>query len=192
MTLHDLDVVPNDVSATALGYRIDTEPAPEWLVATTLRHPRYPGVLRLSILGASHAVTLVVNGRDTVTEEVSCRSSTSSGALPDALESRPGPWGTHHMTCSFEAMSPAGFTTLVEELTSRADRSREVLAGRFPGAYGALTVVVATAVATGWEWRTWHLYPERTSDGSDIGGEVVTTVSSLDISLVDSLSEVGA
>lgn len=191
MTLYDLDVTPDDVSAGALGYRIDTGPAPESLATSLLEHPRHPVSLRLSILGASHAVTLVVNGRDTVTEEVSCRASTSGVGLPGTGESRSGPWGAHHLTGTVETVSPVGFATLVEQLTRRADCGPEVLAGRFPGPEGALTVVAATAVATGWEWRTWHLYPVPDPCASDIGGEVVTTVSSLEVSRVGSLTEVG-
>lgn len=191
MTLYDLDVPPDDVSAAALGYRVDTEPAPEPLVTSLLEHPHHPVALRLSILGASHSVTLVVNGRDTVTEEVSCRASTSGGGLPGVSESRPGPWGTHHLKGTVETVSPAGFATLVEQLTRRADRGPEVLAGRFPGADGALTVVAATAVEAGWQWRTWHLYPAAYPD-TGVGGEVVTTVSALDVSLIDALTEVGA
>ena len=192
MTLYVLDVAPDDVSAAALGYRIDTEPPPEPLVTTLLDHPEHPAALRLSILGASHAVTLVVDGHDTVTEEVSCRASATGGGLPGARESRTGPWGTHRLEATVETVSPVGLATVVEQLSRRADLEPEVLAGRFPGAEGALTVVAASAVPTGWEWRTWHLYPSPDSDASEIGGEVVTTVSSLEVSLVGSLTKVGA
>lgn len=191
MTLYDLDVAPDDVTAAALGYRIDTEPAPEPLVTSLLEHPQHPVALRLSILGASHAATLIVDGRDTLTEEVSCNASTSGVGLPSVGESRFGPWGTHHLKGTVETVSPVGFATLVEQLTRRADRGPEVLAGRFPGAEGALTVVAATAVETGWEWRTWHLYPVTDPGATDIGGEVVTTLSSLELALLGSMTEVG-
>lgn len=191
MTLYVLDVAPDDVSAAALGYRFDTDPAPEALVTTLLDHPDHPASLRLSILGASHAVTLVVDGHDTVTEEVSCRASTSGGGLPGANEPRTGPWGTHRLEGTVETVTPVGLATLVEQLSRRAELAPEVLAGRFPGAEGALTVVAASAVSTGWEWRTWHLYPSLDSGVPEIGGEVVTTVSSLEVSLVGPLTEVG-
>lgn len=192
MTLYRLDLEPDDVSASALGYRVDTEPAPEPLVTALLEHPHHPLALRLSILGASHAVTLVVDGQDTVTEEVSCRASTSGGGLPNVSESRPGPWGTHHLRGTVETVSPVAFATLVGQLTILADSGPEVLAGRFPGADGALTVVAPTADPSGWQWRTWHLYPAVDIGGAGAGGEVVTTVSRLEVSPTDALTEVGA
>lgn len=192
MTLYRLELEPEDVSAAELGYRVNTDPAPEPLVSTLLKHPHHSFALRLSILGASHAVTLVVDGHDTVTEEISCRASASGGGLPMVNESRPGWWGTHRLRGSVDTVSSVAFATLVAQLTCLADSEPEVLAGRFPGADGALTVVAATSAPTGWHWRTWHLYPTAAGSSTGIGGEVVTTVSSLEISLTDALSEVGA
>lgn len=185
MTLYRLDLEPDDVSAESLGYRVDTAPAPESLVSSLIEHPRLSAALRLSILGASHAVTLVVDGRDTVTEEVSCRASTVGDGLPAVSEPRPGPWGAHQLRGSVETVSPVAFATLVEQLTTFAASDPEVLAGRFPGADGALTVVSADAEPAGWRWRTWHLYPALDVGDTDVGGEVVTTVSRLEVALTD-------
>lgn len=182
MTLHRLDLEPTDVSAASLGYRVDTAPAPQPLVTTLLEHPQHAIALRLAVLGASHAVTLVVDGRDTVTEEVSCRASVPGGGLPSVSESRAGRWGAHHLRGDVETVSSVAFATLVEQLTTLAESSPEVLAGRFPGADGALTVVAATADPTGWQWRTWHLYPAIDPGGTEAGGEVVTTASRLEVS----------
>lgn len=192
MTLHRLDLEPDDVTAASLGYRVDTEPAPESLVTVLLEHPHLPTALRLSILGASHAVTLVVDGQDTVTEEVSCRASTSAGGLPPVSALHPGPWGTHHLRGTVETLSPVAFATVVEQLTALAEAGPEVLAGRFPGAEGALTVVSATADPSGWQWRTWHLYPAADRDTPGAGGEVVTTVSRLEVARTDSRAEVAS
>lgn len=192
MTLHRLDPEPDDVSAAALGYRVDTGPAPEPLVTTLLDHPQHSVALRLSILGASHAVTLVVDGKDTVTEEVSCRAATSGDGLPSVSEPRPGPWGTHHLRGTVETVSPVAFASLVEQLTSLADSAPEVLAGSFPGADGALTVVEAKADPAGWRWRTWHLYPAVEPGTAGVGGEVVTTESRLEVCVTDELTEVVA
>lgn len=178
MTLHRLDLEPDDVAAGSLGYRVDTRPAPGPLVTALLEHPQHAAALRLSILGASHAVTLVVDGRDTVTEEVSCRASTSAGGLPPTETRHPGPWGTHHLRGAVETLPPAAFSAVVEQLTALAESGSGVLAGRFPGAEGALTVVAATAEPAGWRWRTWHLYPAPAPVG---GGEVVTTESRLEM-----------
>lgn len=192
MTLFRLDLEPDDVAAASLGYRVDTEPAPESLVTAFLEHPQHSAALRLSILGASHAVTLVVDGRDTVTEEVSCRASTSDGGLPSECALHPGPWGDHHFRGAVETLPPEAFASVVGQLTALADSGPEVLAGRFPGAEGALTVVSATADPTGWQWRTWHLYPAVDVNGAGAGGEVVTTVSRLEVALTDSLTEVAS
>jgi hypothetical protein len=43
--------------------------------------------------------------------------------------------------------------------------------GAFPGSPDALTVLSARPLATGWSWRSWHVYPA--------GGEVVRTTGSL-------------
>jgi hypothetical protein len=192
VTLYRLDLEPDDVAAASLGYRVDLAPAPESLVTALLEHPTHPAALRLSILGASHAVTLVVEGRDTVTEEVSCRASSSGGGLPSVSALHPGPWGDHHLRGAVESLAPEAFARVVEELTALADSGPEVLAGRFPGAEGALTVVSAAADPAGWRWRTWHLYPAVDIDGAGAGGEVVTTVSRLELALTDSLTEVAS
>lgn len=173
MTLHDLDVAPDDVAARELGYRVDTEPAPDALATDLFEHPHLPVSLRVAILGASHSVTIVVEGEDTVTEEVSCRAAAGHG-LPRDSESSRGQWGTHRLRGAVETESAAGFEELVDELTARAERDAGVLAGRFPGPAGALTVVEARADDHGWRWRTWHLYP------ATVGGDVVTTESTFE------------
>lgn len=180
MTLHLLDVAPADVAAGALGFRVDDAPAPDALVSTVLRHPchRRPEVaLRLSILGASHAVTLMQDGHDLVTEEVSCRAIAAGGRPLTGSATRSGPWGAHRLTGTTETLAPERFTALVADLTAKADGSPEVLAGRFPGAEGSLTVVATTAHDVGWTWRSWHLYPAAAGGRSTGGGDVVVTES---------------
>lgn len=189
MTLYRLDLEPDDVAASSLGYRVDTEPAPQSLVTALLEHPQHSAALRLSILGASHAVTLVVDGRDTVTEEVSCRASTSGDGLPSTSALHLGPWGSHHLRGAVETLPPEAFTEVVARLTALGDTGPEVLAGRFPGAEGALTVVSAAADPAGWQWCTWHLYPAIDATGAAAGGEVVTTVSRLELALARALTE---
>ena len=177
MTVHSLDAEPSDVAAAALGYRVGVTPEQDALVSTVLAHPVHDIALRLSILGASHAVTLVVGGRDAMTEEVSCRATAAGGAPLPAEVSCPGPWGVHHLRGATETLPGDEFAAVVDRLTALA-ASPDVLAGRFPGSDGALTVVAATADDTGWSWETWHLYP---ADGPTArgGGDVVTTASRL-------------
>ena len=185
MTLHDLDVAPDDVAARELGYRVDTEPAPAALATEEFEHPHLPVSLRAAILGASHAITMVVDGEDTVTEEVSCRASAGHG-LPRDPESSRGQWGTHRLRGAVETLSAAAFRELVDDLTARGEQDENVLAGRFPGAAGALTVVEARADERGWQWRTWHLYP------ATAGGDVVTTESTIEVAISGAAMEVVA
>lgn len=194
MSLVDLNVVPDDVAARELGYRVDSEPAPEALVTTLFDHPQHPAALRVAILGASHAVTVVIDGNDTVTEEVSCRASTAGRGLPTVDEASQGPWGTHHLRGTIQTLSPSAFSAVVDDLTTRADSDPDILAGRFPGADGALTVVEAHTDTWGWQWRTWHLYPhpdggDRGFGGEGAGGEVVTTVSDFQLALAGAATE---
>src|SRR5699024_3899822 len=129
MTLHELDVVPSDVASTALGYRVGPGraaisavrdrggpgDAPGTLARTRPDHPGAGTALRLSILGASHAVTLVVDGHDAVTEEVSCRAIGSGGSPLPAAASYPGRWGTHHLSATTETFPAGRFAALVDE-----------------------------------------------------------------------------
>lgn len=188
MTVHDLDVVPSDVSATALGYRVGPDDAPDALVRSQLDHPTDGTALRLSILGASHAVTLVVDGHDAVTEEISCRAMAAGGSPLPTGASHPGQWGTHHLSGTTETLPAGQFTALAHDLAAMADAEPGVLAGRFPGAHGALTVVSAAPDHSGWHWRTWHLYP-ATQDGAPAGGgDVVTTESRIEMARLAALT----
>lgn len=176
MTVRLLEVAPSDVSAGALGYRLGTMRATDALVSLDVDHPTSTHSLRLSILGASHAVTLMVDGEDVVTEEVSCRAVAAGGAPLPARASAPGPWGAHRLEGTTEALTAERFDALVAELETLAEDAEHVLAGVFPGRRGALTVVASTPVETGWRWQTWHLYP---AEGG--GGEVVTTHTHLEV-----------
>ncbi|HJC29676.1 MAG TPA: DUF2617 family protein [Candidatus Dietzia intestinipullorum] len=188
MTLHELDVVPSDVASTALGYRVGPGEAPGALARTRLDHPGDGTALRLSILGASHAVTLVVDGHDAVTEEVSCRAIGSGGSPLPAAASYPGRWGTHHLSATTETFPAGRFAALVDELEALAEAGPGVLAGRFPGRHGALTVVAAAAEHTGWHWRTWHLYPHALAGARPGGGEVVATASRIEAARLSPLT----
>lgn len=175
--MHDLVAEPSDVAAAALGYRVGVTPERDALVSTIIEHPVHDIALRLSILGASHAVTLVIDGRDAMTEEVSCRATAAGGAPLPAEVSCPGPWGVHHLRGATESLPADAFSALVERLTALAATDPTVLAGRFPGSEGALTVVAPSPDETGWSWDTWHLYPAGEDSAGDDGGDVVATTS---------------
>lgn len=187
--MHDLVAEPSDVAAAALGYRIGVTPERDALVSTVLAHPTHDVALRLSILGASHAVTLVIDGRDAMTEEVSCRATAAGGAPLPAEVSCPGPWGAHHLRGATETLPAGPFVELVNRLTALAAADPAVLAGRFPGAEGALTVVAPTPDDAGWSWDTWHLYPADDPAGRG-GGDVVATSSRLRVAGLGAPAEV--
>ncbi|MBB1021799.1 DUF2617 family protein [Dietzia sp. E1] len=192
MTVHDLVAEPSDVAAAALGYRVGVAPERDALVSTVLEHPVHDIALRLSILGASHAVTLVIDGRDAMTEEVSCRATTAGGAPLPAEGSCPGPWGVHHLRGATETLSADAFGELVDRLTALAATEPTVLAGRFPGSEGALTVVAPTPDDTGWSWDTWHLYPAGEDSAGDGGGDVVATTSRVVVAGLSAAVEVAS
>lgn len=181
MTVHDLAAEPSDVEAAALGYRVGVTPERDALLSTVLEHPVHDIALRLSILGASHAVTLVIDGRDAMTEEVSCRATAAGGAPLPAEVSCPGSWGVHHLRGTTQTLADGAFAAVVDRLTALAAADPTVLAGRFPGSEGALTVVAPTPDVTGWSWDTWHLYPAGDGSAESGGGDVVATTSRLHV-----------
>ena len=191
MTVHLLDVVPADVSATELGFRVDAGAPPEALASADTDHPDGRSALQLSILGASHAVSVLMDRRVILTEEVSCHAAGSGGGpLPDRVR-LPGPWGTHELSATTAWLAGPDFAELVGHLLDIARSDARVLLGRFPGDEGALTAVAADPGPSGaWGWRTWHLYP-RTDDARGQGGEVVTTESRFEPDRSDASAHLG-
>ncbi|CAB4906851.1 unannotated protein [freshwater metagenome] len=129
-----------------------------------------PFDLRLHVLGASHAVELVLPDGARVTETVAC--GIDGGR---ALEHAPDRVDEHGLRYAFSAHVDAPGTAAVVAL---ADELHRTLAGdpggivaTFPGAPGAATGLRARPTADGAAWDTWHLYPER--------GEVVRTRTSV-------------
>jgi hypothetical protein len=55
---------------------------------------------------------------------------------------------------------------------TRCERGPHYLGGAFPGDDAALTVLAAEPDGAGWQWQSWHLYPEPVG-----GGTVVYTTS---------------
>ncbi|UTT47237.1 MULTISPECIES: DUF2617 family protein [Rhodococcus] len=152
MSTHILDIVPRDVSASALGLVLDA-PAPPPLVSARLTDSA-AGILTLGVLGASHVVT-AQSGRRTLTEQVSC----------DAVGAGGHPLPERHDRDGYLFRSRTA-TVQRAELAQRANRLRATarsapgwLCAAFPGDDDALTVLSGTADAGEWHWRTWHLYP---------------------------------
>jgi hypothetical protein len=157
MTLHQLDVAPQDVAAEALGLLLDA-PVPAALAELTVRDGD-GGELTLYVLGASHAVLATRPGHR-LTEQVSC--AVGGRRLPSRLRR-----GGYTLTAQTTTLPPAELAALADEL---AGQGEGWLCGAFPGDRSALTALHGAALpGDGWAWRTWHLYP------GDEGGTVVRT-----------------
>ncbi|SCX57270.1 Protein of unknown function DUF2617 [Klenkia marina] len=161
MSSLQLAVPPRDVAAATLGLLLDA-PAPEALA--TLEVPGEHGSLVLAVLGASHVVT-ATRGPHRLTEQVSCDAVAAGGVPLPTRTDRPG----YRFTATVERLAATDLAAtaaqLHEESAGRPDR---ICAG-FPGHPAAVTALAGRSTATGWAWRTWHLYPGATA------GELVTT-----------------
>jgi hypothetical protein len=152
MTVHLLDVAPRDVRADALGLVVDA-PAPVALVELTVSDGR-GGALTLGILGASHVVTATVPGA-VLTEQVSCDAVAAGGTrLPRSARS-----GAHRLASETREVPATELAAVADRLHRLAEDGPNWLCGTFPGGGGALTALAATALADGWAWESWHLYP---------------------------------
>jgi hypothetical protein len=161
--LHQLAVVPADVSGERLGLALNT-PAPAPLAACRLDHPG-GGALLLGVLGASHVVTVEHPG-GRFCEQVSCTARGYGGDLPGHADA-PG----YDLRSRITERDEASFRELAHALRRRCAAEPGWLGGTFPGDDAALTALAAVPDGTGWRWQTWHLYPGRS------GGTVVYTAS---------------
>ena len=162
MTLHDLQVEPLDVAADALGLLLDA-PAPPVLAEVRLSDGN-GGELLLGVLSASHVVTATRPGHR-VREQVSCDALASGGQRLPARWEDDG----YRLTTTTRTLPADALAALAVRLREQATGA-DWVCGTFPGADGALTALTGTAVAGGWGWRTWHLYP-----GSETGVVVETS-----------------
>lgn len=167
MPLHELAVIPTDVSGRKLGLALNA-PAPAPLATCLLDHPG-GGALLLGVLGASHVVTIQhFAGR--FSEQVSCTARDLGVDLPQRTEA-PG----YYLESRTDAYGDDGnFRRLAGDLRDRCARELGWLGGTFPGDDAALTALAAEPDGAGWRWQTWHLYPRRPLGP---GGVVVHTVS---------------
>jgi Protein of unknown function DUF2617 len=161
--LHELAVIPTDVSGRKLGLALNA-PAPPPLAACLLDHPG-GGALRLGVLGASHVIT-VEHASTHFSEQVSCTARTLGIALPQRTDA-PG----YSLQSRTDTYDEAGFRRLASDLRDRCTWEPGWLGGTFPGDDAALTALAAEPDGDGWRWQTWHLYPGTP------GGTVVHTES---------------
>jgi hypothetical protein len=161
--LHQLAVVPADVSGTRLGLALNA-PAPQPLATCLLDHPNGSALL-LGVLGASHVVT-VDHATGRFSEQVSCTARSLGVDLPERTAA-PG----YYLESRTDTHDEATFRRLAHELRERCAQETGWLGGTFPGDDAALTALAAEPDGAGWRWQTWHLYPAVS------GGTVVHTAS---------------
>ena len=149
-----LDTPYIDTTAADLRFALGLPPQPALRELSVALPGGEPVLLRL--LGASHQVRF----RD-VDETVACLPALST-RLPQRF-SRPG----YAFGATVRRLDPVMFAEATEPLRARADNEEHVLAGVFPGARDALTVLAARAVPGGAAWWTAHAYPQT--------GEIVLT-----------------
>ncbi|MDP3711719.1 MAG: DUF2617 family protein [Mycobacteriales bacterium] len=153
-----------DTRAAGLSWWLGDAPSP--LASLSLPGPL--GGIELRLLGASHQVVARA-GDATAPEVVACRPGPvtplpgTTRLLVDGADYR-----FASTTTSYDETGTARVAAALRRRHGGDDRS---LVGAFPGSADALTVLTARPLASGWAWRTWHVYP-----GS---GEVVRTTGSL-------------
>jgi hypothetical protein len=160
-----LDAAYTDTTAADLGFALGL---PEQPALRTLEVRPGGGVrLLLRLLGASHQVVLSTCDGE-LTETVACLPGTDSG-LPERL-TRLLPGGTSYtFRAGVRRLPPQRFRAEVARLR-RAAADPRALAGLFPGATDALTVIGADVREHHGRvgWWTAHAYPQT--------GELVETV----------------
>ena len=148
--LVSLDTPYADTSAADLRFALDAPAQPALRVLRV-------GPVTLRLLGASHQIDC-----GTVHETVAYLPSIER-ALPERYD-RPG----YAFRATVRRLGPAAFTAECEALRARA-ASERALAGAFPGARDALTVLAVRDDG----WWTAHAYPQT--------GELVLTETKVDM-----------
>jgi len=155
-----LDTPYLDTTAADLRFALGLPPQPA-LRELTVALPGGDAVT-LRLLGASHQVRF----RD-VDETVACLPAAASGRpLPTSFD-RPG----YTFRAQVRSLDRQAFAAAAGDLRRRAGAEEQALAGVFPGANDALTVLAARAVPGGAAWWTAHAYPQT--------GEMVLTESTV-------------
>jgi hypothetical protein len=159
LPLHELRVIPADVSGSGLRLALNAAAAPA-LASSTLIHPDGADLV-LGVLGASHVIRV-----QQFSEQVSCTPLPDDSALPASVRT-----AGYRLQSDTSTHDEAAFRRIAAGLRERCADRDGWLGGTFPGDDAALTALCAEPDGPGWRWQTWHLYPE--SDG----GTVVHTAS---------------
>ena len=168
--LTTLTVPYADTSAAALQWSASL-PDVAALDVLALR-PSCGGAVRLELrlLGASHCAVLDV-GAHQLAETVAGPAYGGAGApLSRRHERTVGPL-RYCFTSRVDRLEPEALGALAARLCAGVRGRGDRLAGVFPGAADALTVLHGAATARRARWSTWHLYPNT--------GEAVRTATAV-------------
>ena len=169
--LTQLPIAYADTSAAALHW---SAALPEIAPLDTLRLAPSSGAvicLELRLLGASHCAVLDV-AADHLVETVAGPAYGGGGeALPRRHERTVGSL-RYRFASHLQWLDQTDLSALAARLRAGARDRPDRLAGVFPGASDALTVLRGATALGRARWSTWHLYPNT--------GEVVRTVTTVD------------
>jgi hypothetical protein len=172
-----------DSRAEELGWSVEIGPL-RALAGTRLVLP--PFTVDLRLLGASHqaAVWLAGPPRPDSAESESpagcgallCRETVAclpgrTAPLPKAAE-RDLPGWRYTIESAVRTLSRAEFAARLAGI-ERGSAQWPGIAGRYPGAPGAITAIAVRLWADGLRWLTWHTYPQQ--------GMIATTLSCLQV-----------
>lgn len=154
-----------DARARDLGLALGLPPQPALLVRVVTRSRL---AVELRVLGASHQVLLLRDGRLACSETVAC--GVDSGGLPGSRE-----WQADTLRCRFLATTstPRPFAAEVGALLASLTGDRDAACAVFPGHPLAATGLRVRFADGGATWQTWHTYPQT--------GEIVTTTTTAEL-----------
>jgi hypothetical protein len=127
--------------------------------------------LELRLLGASHCAVLDVDCEQLVETVAGPAYGGRGDPLPERHARTVGAL-CYHFVSRIDRLDAADLSTLAGRLRAGVQGRRDRLAGVFPGAADALTVLHGAATLRRARWSTWHLYPNT--------GELVRTVTAVD------------
>jgi hypothetical protein len=150
----ELTVGYSDTGADELGWSVDLG-LQRALAARRLT--LWPFHADLRLLGASHQIAVWLDGDESPVclETVACLPD-HTVPLPRTAEREMSGW-RYTIESDVRTCSRDEFDLRVEAIERCAASG---LAGRYPGAPGALTAIVLRPWESGLWWTTWHTYPQ--------------------------------
>jgi hypothetical protein len=159
-----LSVPYRNVDAADLTWTLD---APDEVALFACLHPVGPLDVEVRILGASHQVVVLHDGRILCRETVACREG-RSGFLPAAEERELESRFRYEVRCDVRRLEADELPSWVNALRNYAEDEPGATIALFPSAPEAVTAVLVEPLPLslhGVLWRTWHTYPHESGSG---------------------------